>query len=192
MCFVLSLLMPTILSALPEASPAQMPPGITDAPPGGDFTLQSDKGPVSLQDFRGRLVLLYFGYTKCPDICPTSLSVLAQAMNALQEDELEKVRILFISVDPERDTLVSLAGYVSYFHPNAIGMTGSAEQVAQVAALYGAQYYKVELVDSSFGYAVNHSGAIYLLTPDGEIRFIFPHGTPALVILEALRYVMPE
>ena len=160
------------------------------APPGGDFTLQSSKGPVSLQDFRGKLVLLYFGYTRCPDICPTSLSFVIQAMNGLTDAEMEKVKPIFISVDPTHDTPDSLAEYTEYFHPNMIGVTGSETEVADVAALYGAKYYEVELKGSAFGYSVNHSAAIYLITPDGKLRFIFPHATPSSVMLEAIKYVL--
>jgi len=165
-------------------------PAIKEAPPGGDFTLQSADGPVSLKDFRGKVVLLYFGYTKCPDVCPTSLSFLTQALNELADDELKRVQGIFVSVDPKRDTPEALKQYVEYFHPSLLGVTGTADEVADVAALYGAQYYEVELEGSAFGYSVNHSAVTYLITPDGTLRFIFPHGTPPQVIVEAIRYVL--
>ncbi len=185
----LCLLLP-ILAVAAGAENQDKIPGIEEAPPGGDFTLQSADGPVSLQDFRGKVVLLYFGYTKCPDVCPTSLSYLTQALNDLTEDELKEVQGIFISVDPKRDTPQALKEYVEYFHPNIVGITGSAEEVADVAALYGARYYEVELEGSAFGYSVNHSAVTYLITPDGTLRFIFPHGTPPKVIVEAIRYVL--
>jgi len=161
-----------------------------EAPPGGGFTLQSSSGPVSLQDFRGKVVLLYFGYTRCPDICPTSLSFIIQALNGLTDAEMERVKPIFISVDPTRDTPEVLAEYVEYFHPAMVGVTGSEKEVAEVAERYGAKYYEVELKGSAFGYSVNHSAATYLVTPDGKLRFIFPHGTPSSVMLEAIRYVL--
>ncbi|MCP4128164.1 MAG: SCO family protein [Gammaproteobacteria bacterium] len=160
------------------------------APPGGGFTLQSSKGPVSLEDFRGKLVLLYFGYTRCPDICPTSLSLMVQALNGLGEAELERVQPIFISVDPIHDTPESLAEYAEFFHPNMVGLTGSEKAVADTAALYGAKYYEVVLKGAAFGYSVNHSSTIYLITPDGKLRFIFPHATPSSVMLEAIKYVL--
>ena len=160
------------------------------APPGGDFTMQSSEGPVSLQDLRGRVVALYFGYTRCPDVCPTSLAFLAQALNELRDEELPSVRGLFISVDPKRDTLSAIAEYAAYFHPNIIGVSGSEAQLAAVARGYGAKYYEVELEDSASGYSVNHSAVTYLIAPDGALRFIFPHGTPPSVILEAIRYLL--
>ena len=177
-------------SVVAADAPAGTTPAIEEAPPGGDFTLQSADGPVSLKDFRGKVVLLYFGYTKCPDVCPTSLSFMTQALNELTEDELAAVQGIFVSVDPRRDSPAALKEYVEYFHPNIVGVTGTEKEVAEVAALYGAQYYEVELEGSAFGYSVNHSAVTYLITPDGTLRFIFPHGTPPQVIVEAIRYVL--
>jgi len=165
-------------------------PAITEAPQGGDFALHAADGPVSLEDFRGKLVFLFFGYTRCPDICPTSLAFLSQALHDLTAGELEKVRAIMISVDPDQDTPASLKEYVSYFHPNLIGVTGTEQEVAVVAERYGAQYYQVELEGSAFGYAVNHSAVTYLITPEGVLRFIFPHGTPPGVLTQAARHVL--
>jgi protein SCO1/2 len=165
-------------------------PAIKEAPPGGDFVLRSSKGPVSLENLRGKVVLLYFGYTKCPDVCPTSLSLMTQALNGLNEQELKRVQGIFVSVDPKRDTPESLEQYATYFHDNLVGVTGTEEEVASVAALYGAQYYEEEMEGSAFGYSVNHSAVTYLITPEGILRFIFPHGTAPTVILEAIRHVL--
>ena len=167
-------------------------PQLQEAPPGGNFTLHAASGPVALQDFRSKVVMLYFGYTTCPDICPSALSFLAQALNELNEEELKKVQGIFVSVDPKRDTPEKLAGYTHYFHPNLIGVTGTEQEVATAAELYGAQYYEAVLEDSPIGYAVNHSSVTYLITSDGALRFIFPHGTPPSVMLEAIRYVLDE
>ncbi|OOZ36682.1 SCO family protein [Solemya velesiana gill symbiont] len=165
-------------------------PDISDAPPGGDFTLRSSRGPFNLKDLRSKVVLLYFGYTKCPDVCPTSLAFTAQVLNELDDEELKKVRAVFVSVDPKRDTVETLDEYVGYFHPNFIGVTGSDEEVAVAAKLYGAKYNEVALKDSAFGYSVSHSAVTYLITPEGELRFIFPHATHPAIILEAVRYVL--
>ncbi|MCU7807343.1 MAG: SCO family protein, partial [Candidatus Thiodiazotropha sp. (ex Semelilucina semeliformis)] len=158
--------------------------------PGGDFVLSSSQGKFSLEQLRGKVVLLFFGYTQCPDVCPTSLSLLAQALNELSEDELQSVQAVFVSVDPMRDTFKVLDEYVSYFHPNLTGITGSESEIAEVAKRYGAQYEEVALEGSSFGYAVNHSAETYMITPEGELRFMFPHQTPSFVILEAIRYLL--
>lgn len=165
-------------------------PGIDSEMPGGDFVLHSSKGEFSLKRQRGKVVLLYFGYTKCPDVCPTSLGVIAQALNELGKDELKSVQAVFVSVDPKRDNYKVLDDYVRYFHPNLVGVTGSASEIAEVAKQYGVRYEEVALEGSSFGYAVNHSAKTYLITPEGKLRFVFPHETPPFVILEAIRYLL--
>jgi protein SCO1 len=158
--------------------------------PGGDFILHSSQGKFSLKQLRGKVVLLYFGYTKCPDVCPTSLATITQALNELSEDELKSVQAVFVSVDPKRDNFKVLDEYVSYFHPNLMGVTGSEREIAEVAKRYGVEYEKVTLKGSRFGYAINHSATTYLLTPAGKVRFIFPHETPPFVILEAIRFLL--
>ena len=183
-CLALVLLFPGLLLAADEI------PGIKEAPPGGDFTLRSAEGPVSLKDHRGKLVFLYFGYTKCPDVCPTSLAFLTQALNELSDQELKQIQPIFVSVDPKRDTPQLLKEYAEYFHPSFLGVTGTEQEVAVAAELYGAQYYEVELEGSAFGYSVNHSAATYLITQDGTLRFIFPHGTTPEVLVEAARYLL--
>jgi len=157
---------------------------------GGDFVLHSSQGMFSLKQLRGKVVLLYFGYTKCPDVCPTSLSIIAQALNELSGDELKSVQAVFVSVDPKRDNFDVLDDYVSYFHPNLMGVTGSEREIAEVAKRYGVKFEEVALEGSSFGYAVNHSAITYLVTPEGELRYLFPHETPSFVILEAIRYLL--
>ena len=142
-------------------------------PTGGDFTLDSVAGPVRLADLRGRVVLIYFGYTACPDICPTNLAFIAAALRELSAVELERVRVLFISVDPERDNPQRLAQYAAYFHPSILGVTGSPEQVARVAALYGAAYRRAESSGSAMGYLVDHSAYTYVVDPSGKLVHTF-------------------
>jgi protein SCO1 len=165
-------------------------PDIDQSLTGGNFHLHSSQGDFFLDQLKGQVVLLYFGYTRCPDICPTSLSIIAQALNELSQEELKSVQGVFVSVDPKRDSYQALDEYVRYFHPNLMAVTGSEEEVAQVARQYGAQYKAVPLEGSGLGYAVDHSAVIYLITPEGDLRFTFPHGTPAFVILEAIRYAL--
>ncbi|MES9969423.1 MAG: SCO family protein [Candidatus Thiodiazotropha sp.] len=165
-------------------------PGPVGTPLGGDFQLDSIQGKFSLEQLRGKVVLLYFGYTKCPDVCPTSLAVLAQALNQLSDEALRSVQGVFISVDPKRDSVQILDDYVSYFHPNLRGVTGSQREIEEVAKQYGVQYEEVPLEASAFGYAVDHSSATYLIQQDGDLRFVFPHQTPSFVILEAIRYLL--
>lgn len=157
-----------------------------DAPKGGDFTLQSPDGPVSLADQRGKVVLLYFGYTFCPDVCPTSLSALAQALSALTTDERARVKSYFISVDPDRDTMDVLKAYAPFFHPDIVGLSGSNEQVAHVAQLYGVRYMK-QKPDANGLYSVDHSSFIYVVAPDGKLAASLPHGTLPTQIVDMIR-----
>ncbi len=169
-----------------ERGSAEEPSG---PPPGGDFTLRSPRGPVSLHDFRGKVVLLFFGYASCPDVCPTSLAFLTKTLNSLNEKELAQVQPLFVTLDPTRDDAAKLAEYLRFFHPRFIGLTGTEEEIAEVARLYGVKYYRVEMEGSS-DYAINHSAAIYLITQDGTLRFLFPHGTSPALVAKAIRYLL--
>lgn len=159
-------------------------------PEGGDFTLQGVKGPVRLADLRGRVVLIYFGYTTCPDICPTNLAFIAAALRELSPEELGRVQVLFISVDPERDDLPRLADYAAYFHPNVLGITGTPQQVSEVAALYGAAYHRAEQENSALEYLVDHSAFTYLVDASGRLVRTLDHATPAAEIRAAIEELL--
>jgi protein SCO1/2 len=189
---IVTLLLVISSAASDDVSHLDLTPDLSREQVGGDFTLYSSQGRFSLQQLRGKVVLLYFGYTKCPDVCPTSLALMTQALNELSADELKSVQGVFVSVDPERDTFQILNEYVSYFHPNIMGVTGSLSEIDEVAKRYGVKYSKVELEESVLGYAVDHSAITYLLTPKGELRYVFPHQTPSFVILEAIRYILGD
>lgn len=137
---------------------------------GGSFTLTDQDGKtVSDKDFAGKLMLVYFGFTNCPDICPTGLQTIAIAMDELGAAGA-KVQPILITVDPERDTPPVMKEYVQAFHERLIGLTGTPEQIAAVARAYRVYYQKVQLKDSSLGYSVDHSGFIYLM--DGQGRYL--------------------
>lgn len=155
-------------------------------PTGGDFTLHSPKGQVSLADYRGKVVLIYFGYTWCPDICPTNLTLMSAALSRLEADEVDKVQGIFISVDPARDTMERLETYTQYFHNRLLGITGTSEAIAEVAGLYGAAYRLVDQ-DSATNYVVDHTSETYVIDPQGKLAEILPHGTLPGRILEAVR-----
>lgn len=157
---------------------------------GGDFVLKSAKGPVSLADYRGKTVVLYFGYASCPDVCPTSLGLLSLALRKLTPEELEKLQVMFISVDPERDTVDKLKTYAEAFHPNIIGITGSAKEIAAVARHYGVMYAKVDMPNSALGYSVDHSSRYYVVGKDGAVKKFIEHGTAPEEIVTHLRSVM--
>ncbi|MDJ0805912.1 MAG: SCO family protein [Gammaproteobacteria bacterium] len=170
----------------PDPELCDLTPALAAAPRGGDFTLESHLGPIALEDFRDRVVLLYFGYTWCPDICPTSLGLTSLALEALKPEELARVQSLFVSVDPERDNLERLKAYAEYFHEKILGITGSTEAIAEVAQLYGAAYRKIEQA-SATGYVVDHSAETYLINPRGELVEILPHGTQPELIVALIR-----
>lgn len=154
-----------------------------------DFTLTSHTGQrVSLGDYRGKLVLLYFGYTFCPDVCPATLSEVARAMEILG-DQSDEVQLIMISVDPDRDTPAKLAAYVSHFEPSFLGVTGTPEQIAKIATLYGIFYEKNE-GSIATGYLVDHTATITVVDQDGHVKLIFPFGTPAEAMADDLAYLL--
>jgi protein SCO1/2 len=159
---------------------------LASTPQGGDFTLQGPNGPVALRDYLGKVVLIYFGYTYCPDVCPTSLSLMAQAISGLDAAERERVQGIFVSVDPERDTPARLKEYAPFFHPAMIGVSGSDEQIATVARQYGASYMK-QKPNADGQYAVDHSSITYVVAPDGKLVARLPHGATPAQIAENVR-----
>lgn len=165
----------------------QPAPGNEYAHLGGDFTLQSDQGPVSLADFRDKISVLYFGYTSCPDVCITSLTTVASAMRLLDEEQRAQVQPIFISVDPERDSAKGTGEYARYFHPDLIGLTGTPEEIAEVAKRYLVIYAKVPLEDSALGYAVDHSSIVYVIGRNGKINTLVHHGESAEALATAIR-----
>jgi len=144
---------------------------------GGNFTLTGADGkPVSLVDLNDRVVLLFFGYTSCPDVCPTAMLTLKTARGMLGE-KASRVQIVFITVDPERDTPEKVKSYVAHFDATAIGLTGTPQEIAEVAAKYRTSYEKVE-TGSAAGYAVSHTDFIYLIDGHGRIRTLYRSTSP--------------
>ena len=133
------------------------------AQPAEDFTLQGSNGrPVTLSEFRGKPVLLYFGYTTCPDVCPTTLADLRMAMQELGSAK-DKVQVLFVTVDPERDTAERLATYLQFFDPSFIGLTGSLPDIEAIASRFGVIFKKNTTITSAADYLVDHTSAVLLL-----------------------------
>ncbi|HEX7790150.1 MAG TPA: SCO family protein [Afipia sp.] len=156
-------------------------------PIGGAFTLKDQTGKTRTDaDFRGQLMLVYFGFTYCPDICPTDLQAITLAMDQLGTDAA-KVQPLFVTLDPERDTSELLAQYVSLFHPRLIGLTGSQSDVARAADAYRVYYKRVKTGDKPDDYTVDHSAFIYLVDSDGKYLGFFPPGTDAPRLVEMIR-----
>ena len=134
---------------------------------GGPFSLQDGDGKtVTDQDFRGKLMLVYFGYTFCPDVCPTELGVVAKALDALTPEQRNNVAALFITVDPERDTPQVMKPYTAAFHPQIVGLTGTPEQVEQAKKAYRVYAAKIPGTDEK-SYSMDHSSILYLMGTDG-------------------------
>ena len=174
----------------PELPERPLPKAV--APAAGDFTLQSADGPVALESLRGKLVLLYFGYTYCPDICPTSLTATAEGLRQLKPEELARVAMIFISVDPKRDTLPRLKEYVAFFHPSIVGVSSTPEAIADVAKRYGVFYAEQKVATAGDGYVVDHSADTYVIAADGKLVGKIAHATPPDQVVAAIRkYLSP-
>lgn len=154
---------------------------------GGDFSLVSHEGArVRASDFAGKVVLLFFGYTHCPDICSPTLTKLAGVRRALKPQERDGVQVLFVTVDPSHDTPTQLKGFIPKFDPSFIGLTGTAAEVAAVA-----RDYKVGIHQAS-GSQVDHSGSVFIKDASGKLRAYANETTPAEAIAHDVRLLLKE
>jgi len=174
----------------PDLAPA--PAAINPLPPGGDFLLQSATGPITLTDYRGSLSILYFGYTFCPDICPTNLATLSAGMAMLTPEERKKLAVFFISVDPRRDTPEHLKTYVEFFDRQMLGVTGTSADIVELAARYGVYYAEQPAEMAADGYVVDHSSDSFIVGADGRLVARMAHGTsPEQVVALIRQYMNP-
>ena len=148
------------------------------------LTDQNDR-PVTAQDYRGKVVLLYFGYTNCPDACPTTLTTLAAVMHRLGP-QAANVRVLFVSVDPQRDTSLVLKRYVGFFGPQFVGLRGDDAEITTLTQRYRVAYHH-EPPDRNGYYAVDHSSAIFIFDTAGRARLLAQEGDGAQMIAQDLR-----
>jgi len=157
---------------------------------GGPFTLTDQTGKrVTDKDFAGKYMLIYFGYTFCPDVCPTTLGIIAEALDGLTPAQQDKVVPIFITVDPERDTPEVLAAYVVNFHPKLIGLTGSIDDIKAVVKAYKTFFSKTG--DTGNGtYTMNHSSYTYLMGPDGAYVTVFGHNTTSQEMTKKLAEIL--
>lgn len=153
---------------------------------GGPFTLTNQDGQrVTDRDFRGKFMLVTFGYTACPDVCPAELQTMANALDQLG-GKAEKVNPIFITIDPERDTAAQMGSYVKNFNERFVGLTGTAEEIKQAARAYRVFYARSEQTSSALGYLMDHSAFIYLMNPQGEYVTHFSYATPPEKIAAAV------
>lgn len=178
-------------SLLGSPAPTQTSKG--EALIGGPFTLMdSTSKEITDELFRGRYMLVYFGFTHCPDICPTTLLLMMNALDQIGADKARQVVPIFVTLDPERDTPENVATYVQNFSPNLVGLTGTPEQIKAVADAYKIYYKKVPVPDSEMGYVVDHSGFVYLMDPDGKYVTHFAHTTAEQAMVDDLRKHIAE
>ncbi len=152
---------------------------------GGPFTLTAHTGErVSNETFRGKLMLLVFGFTYCPDVCPTELQVVSAALDEMGTKAAD-IQPLFVTIDPERDTPAVLAAYVGNFHPRLIGLTGTPEEIRTIAAAYRVYYARAK-GGSDADYLMDHSSIIYLMGRDGRFLKHFSYSTDAAKLAEGI------
>jgi len=163
---------------------------LLDSPkPVAEFTLAGPGGePVKLSDYRGKTVVLYFGYTYCPDVCPTTLAELAQAIRTLGR-RAGGVQVIMVTVDPERDTPDKLNTYVTAFDPRFIGLSGTPDQIEGAAKPFGVVYEK-HAGSAATDYLVDHTATTTVIDKDGRIRLIWPYGTPSEDIAADLDHML--
>lgn len=175
----------------PTATPR---PGTVLDPPKeiGDFTLTSHTGdPLSLSDLRGKAVLLFFGYTHCPDVCPMTLSEFKQVKRELG-DAADRAAFVFVSVDGARDTPERLAAYVGAFDPDFIGLTGDEAALRQIGRDYGLFFQRSAYDNTQADYLVDHTASSFVVGPEGRLRIIYPYGTDPAIIAEGIAALLDE
>jgi protein SCO1/2 len=189
---LLVLLLPLLPAPFAMAAPDALKSGVFEPPRAAPaLALPATGGkPFKLADYRGKVVILEFGYTHCPAVCPVTLAALAQARARLGP-LADQVQVVFVTVDPVRDTAPHLAGYLANFDRSFIGLTGTAQQHDAVMAAYGITATKVPMA-GNVGYAVNHSSYLYFIDKRGMLRALMPFGRPAAEIAHDARVLLQE
>jgi protein SCO1/2 len=169
----------TVLVAILLNSNQQVQTGSKNGKIGGNFTLTSDTGPVSLTDYNDKVVVVYFGFTSCKMVCPTSMKIISDSLNQLSPINMASVQAILITTDPERDSAKKLAQFTSTYHPNIIGLTGSSAELNQVAEQFSASFEQTESKESDEDYGFYHSSRYYVIDRNGNLRDAMRHSTTA-------------
>ncbi|MFZ9615202.1 MAG: SCO family protein [Fluviibacter sp.] len=189
--FLLGLLATFMLTACSSPPPFKAKP-VPDSPVAPAFTLTDQYGTQrSLSDFKGKVVSLFFGFTHCPDICPTHLARQAEVMRQLGP-QAEQVAVLFVSLDPERDTPAALKTYMDAFDPRFIALTGSSEQTSKVAKQYKIFWQKTPLPDSALVYTIDHTTNSFVIDQTGRLRLVVPHEMSAADVTHDLKLMIEK
>lgn len=156
--------------------------------PAYDFRLTSADGPVALSDLRGKVVLIFFGYTFCPDVCPTTLQEMSEVLDLLG-NKADQVQPVFISVDPGRDTPDRLKAYLNNLDGRILGITGETAVIDEIVTQYGV-FYQKRTISESGNYLIDHTATSFLIDPEGYLRVVYPYATPAEGIAEDVKYIL--
>lgn len=160
-------------------------------PPAAEFSLKKADGTeFHLSDQKGKVVLLFFGYTSCPDVCPTTLAEMKQVFDQLGDDS-KAVQVVFVSVDPDRDTSEKMQTYVEHFHPSFLGLSGTIQELEPIWNDYSITREAVES-DSAFGVIINHTARVFLVDPQGNMRLTFAYQTPVEDIVHDIHLVLEQ
>lgn len=183
-----------VLGAGCRSDPAAPAPAAADELPilpiGGDFTLTNqDAQPFELASLRGKVVLVFFGYTMCPDACPTTLSKLSAAYARLTDDERARVKAIYISIDPERDTPKVMKEHLTYFGVDAVGLTGTPEDTAKVARQFGAHFERSS-EPTAAGYLMSHTVSIFGLDAKGQTRLLIDYEASVDTVVRSIRQLL--
>ena len=159
---------------------------------GGDFNLETSHGEVSLDDFAGKVLVIYFGFMNCTEACPESMATLQTAFNRLSEKELAQSAGLFVSVDPERDTVEDLEEFTQYFHPAILGATSDKKTIDAITDKYGVVFSFSDLDGSNLNYTVDHASRFYMVDPKGRLRTTMSHSTTPNELAAKIRELLHE
>lgn len=174
----------------PLSAPGAAAEDLPILPIGGDFTLTDQDGaPFALSSFEGKVVLIFFGYTMCPDACPTTLSKLSSASARLTPEERARVKAVYITIDPERDTPQVLKDHLAYFGVDAVGLTGTAEETAKVASQFGAHFEKSS-EKTAAGYLMSHTVSVFGLDAKGRTRVLIDYEASVDLVVSEIRALL--
>lgn len=165
----------------------QLAAGGEDGKLGGDFTLQSIDGSVTLSEVSGKIKVLYFGFTNCQKICPASMTKLHNMLDSFDENELNNIQVYLITVDPERDTVHALANYTKHYHSNIIGLSGTQQAIDDVISNYGAYFKLSETEKNSLEYSFRHSSRYFIVNKNGELIDALRHGTTTAELIARIK-----
>lgn len=185
---LLAILGAGVWSGIKIYSPKEKDPSVLKANflKGGDFQMTSGDSVFRLSDLKGSVVLLYFGFTSCPDVCPTGLSVIKSAMKKLK-GRADDIQVLFVTLDPERDDDIRLKEYLPFFDERIVGLTGSPAELEEVAKLYGVYYKKVESDTTALGYSIDHSANFFVIDSAGSLAYVLDHSVSSSTLADVIR-----